>query len=123
MPKSKAMHIHPRVYAETEEIAALKLKFACPACTRDFSTQRGLSIHQAMWCLQDSTKANTQSRIGSLADKAVQKQKRNANESMLEHVVIEGQQLENVYSFEYLGSRMECDGDDRADVKYMMDIT
>ena len=43
----------------------------------------------------------------------MQKQKR---------IVIEGQQLENVYSFEYLGSRMQCDGDDRADVKYRMDI-
>ena len=125
IPKTKAMHIHPRVRVsktETEEIAALKLKFPCPACTRDFSTQRGLSVHQARWCLQDPTKANTRSRIGSLADKAVQKQKRIANESKLEHVVIEGQQLENVYSFEYLGSRMQCDGDDRADVKYRMDI-
>jgi hypothetical protein len=52
----------------------------------------------------------------------VQKKKRIANESKLEHVDIEGQQLDNVYSFEYLGSRMQCDGDDRADVKYRMDI-
>ena len=45
-----------------------------------------------------------------------------ANESKLEHGVIEGQQLENMYSFEYPGSRMQCDGDDSADVKYRMDI-
>ena len=34
----------------------------------------------------------------------------------------EGKEIENVYSFEYLGSRMQCDGDDTADVKYRMDI-
>ena len=125
IPKSKAMHIHPRVRVsktETGEIAALNLKFACPKCTRDFPTKRGLSIHQARWCLQAPSEANTRSRAGSLADKAVQKQKRIANENKLEHVEIEGQQLDNVYSFEYLGSRMQCDGDDRADVKYRMDI-
>ena len=30
--------------------------------------------------------------------------------------------LDNVYSFEYLGSRLQCDGDDEADVRYRMDI-
>ncbi len=30
--------------------------------------------------------------------------------------------LENVYSFEYLGSRLQGDGDDEADVRYRMDI-
>ena len=125
IPKTKGMHIHQQVQVsktETEEIAALNLKFACPDCTRDFPTARGLSIHQARWCLMDPAEANTRSRAGSLADKAVQKKKRIAHESKLEHVDIEGHQLENVYYFEYLGSRMQCDGDDRADVKYRMDI-
>ena len=30
--------------------------------------------------------------------------------------------LDNVYSFEYLGSRLQGDGDDEADVRYRMDI-
>ena len=38
-------------------------------------------------------------------------------------ITIEGQAIENVYSFEYLGSRMQCDGDDKADVRYRMEIT
>ena len=37
-------------------------------------------------------------------------------------MIIEGQQLENVYSFEYLGSRVQCDGDESADVEYRMGI-
>ena len=31
-------------------------------------------------------------------------------------------QQDNVYTFEYLGSRVQCDGDDRADVDYRMAI-
>ena len=125
IPKTKVMHIHPRVRVsktEPEEIAALKLKHICPACTRDFPTKRGLSIHQARWCLVSPSEANTRSRAGSLADKAVQKKKRIANEDKREHVEIEGQKLDNVYSFEYLGSRTQCDGDEKADVQYRMDI-
>ena len=37
-------------------------------------------------------------------------------------MTIEGEQLDNVYSFEYLGSRIQCDGDERADVEYRMTI-
>ena len=37
-------------------------------------------------------------------------------------MTIEGQAIDNVYSFEYLGHRIQCDGDDRADVRYRMDI-
>ena len=125
IPKTKAMHVHKKVRVsktETEEIAALKLKYVCPECTRDFPTKRGLSIHQTRWCLHDPSNANTRSRIGSLADKAVQRQKRIAKEKELDHVMIEGNEIENVYSFEYLGSRQQCDGDDKADVKYRMDI-
>ena len=52
----------------------------------------------------------------------MQKKKRIANEDKREHVEIEGQKLDNVYSFEYLGSRTQCDGDEKADVQYRMDI-
>jgi len=125
IPKTKAMHIHPQVKVtrtETEEIDSLNLKFACPTCTRKFPTRRGCSIHQTRWCLQDPEYANTRSRTGSLADKAVQRQKRIQHEATLEHVVVEGQQLENVYLFDYLGCRNECDCNDLADVKHRMDL-
>jgi len=94
IPKTKAMHIHKRVRVsktETEEIAALKLKFVCPDCTRDFPTKHGLSIHKGRkWCLGDPLKANTRSRKESLADKAVQKQKRIAHKRKLGRVSVEG---------------------------------
>ena len=62
------------------------------------------------------------SRKGSLADKTVQKQKRKAHENELDQVKIEDEPLDNVYSFEYLGSRIQCDGVERADVEYIMAI-
>ena len=130
IPKTKAMHIHEQVKVsetETHEIAALKLKHVCPACTRDFTTKRGLSQHQAKrkgggWCLGSPSKANTRSRKGTLTDKAVQKQKRIQHEKAMDKVLIEGTEIDNVYAFVYLGSLIQCDGDDRADVRYRMDI-
>ena len=62
------------------------------------------------------------SRKGSLADKTVQKKKRIEQESKRTCVTIEGKPLENVYSFEYLGGRIQCDGDERADVEHRMAI-
>ena len=43
-------------------------------------------------------------------------------EATLGKVKIENNVLDNVYSFEYLGSRLQGDGDDEADVRYRMDI-
>ncbi len=43
-------------------------------------------------------------------------------EATLGKVQIENNVLDNVYSFEYLGSRLQGDGDDEADVRYRMDI-
>ena len=62
------------------------------------------------------------SRRGSLADRAVQTAKRRAAEALLSQVYVGNTPLENVYSFEYLGARMQCDGTDHADVRYRMAI-
>ena len=42
--------------------------------------------------------------------------KRRAAEATLGKVEIDNNVLDNVYSFEYLGSRLQGDGDDEADV-------
>ena len=55
-------------------------------------------------------------------DTRVQKQKRIQHEGELGRVTAEGPQVDNVYSFEYLGSRVQCDGDEKADVEYRMVI-
>ena len=58
----------------------------------------------------------------SLTDTAVKTAKRRAAESTLDKVSIIDDVLENVLNFEYLGSRLQCDGDDRVDVRHRMDI-
>ena len=106
--------------ATTEaDVASLNLKHKCSACAREFTKQRGLSIHMARWCDGGRTQ---RSRLGTLTDKAVKTAKRLAAEPTLGKVHIENNVLDNVYSFEYLGSRLQCDGDDEADVRYRTDI-
>ena len=58
----------------------------------------------------------------SLTDTAVKTAKRRAAEATLDKVSIIDDVLENVLNFEYLGSRLQCDGDDRVDVRHRMDI-
>ena len=122
VPKTKALHIHKtiKVSETTEnEIADLKLAFKCPECKRPFPTKRGMKIHLKRWC--DGTESK-RSRKGSLADKAVQLSKMKSAEKERPQVSIEGETIENVHSFVYLGSKTQCDGESKADVKHRMVI-
>ena len=63
------------------------------------------------------------SRIGSLTDKAVKSSKRRAAEASLDKVIIGSDPpLENVPHFEYLGSRLQFDGSDEANVRHRFKI-
>ena len=124
IPKTKTMHIHHRVRVSkttTEEIAEMDFKPACPVCTRAFPKQSSVNRHKR-WCLGDPAEAETRSRVGTLADKAVKKSKRVEHEKTLEKVAVEGQEIDNIYTFEYLGSRVQSDGEITSDVKFRMDI-
>ncbi len=51
--KSKVVHVHKktRVSATTEaEVATHNLTHKCSTCAREFTKQRGLSIHMSRWC-------------------------------------------------------------------------
>ena len=116
------MHIHPttRVSATKEaEVVALQLKHVCDRSSRTFPTQRGLKIHVSRWCDGGLTQ---RSRRGSLADKAVKTRKKRDAEALLSHVHVGQSALENVYSFEYLGARLQCNGADDAKVIHRMAI-
>ena len=122
IPKTKAMHIHKTMAVTNtteEEIISLHLKHKCPDCAKSFSTLHGMRVHRGRWCDGGLTE---RSRKGSLADKAVQLAKRKSAEKEREHVFIEGDEIENVHSFVYLGSKLQCDGEDLADVKHRMAI-
>ena len=117
--KSKVMHIHKttRTSATTEaDVAKLNLVHKCESCTREFTKLRGLKMHMARWCDGGRTQ---RSRVGSLTDKAVKSSKRRAAEASLDKVVIGSDPpLENVPHFQYLGSSLQGDGSDEADVDH-----
>ena len=121
--KSKVMHIHKttRTSATTEaDVAKLNLVHKCESCAREFTKLRGLKMHMARWCDGGRTQ---RSRVGSLTDKAVKSSKRRAAEASLDKVIIGSDPpLENVLHFEYLGSRLQCDGSDEADVRHRLEI-
>ena len=116
------MHIHEATrLSSTKEhkVEALKLKHKCEACGRTLPTQRGMKIHVARWCDGGLTQ---RSRRGSLADKAVKSTKKRAAEALQRYRSIGQEQLENVYSFDYPGARLQCDGADETDVLHRMAI-
>ena len=122
MPKSKGKHVHvrERLPVSTEaEVKALDFPHSCPECERTFPTTRGLAVHRARWCRPGQHPA---SRRGQLADKAVKIVKRQASAALLQPVVMEGESLETVYQFDYLGCRFTSDGDDAADMHHRMAI-
>ena len=121
-PKSKGMHVHTRerLPVSTEvEVEALDLPHSCPECKKTFPTRRGLAVHQARWCRSGQRPA---SRQGQLADKAVKLAKRKASAALIPPVVMEGEALESVYQFDYLGCRFTSDGDDAVDMSHRIAI-
>ena len=117
--KSKVMHIRKTIQtnASTEaDVAKLNLSHKCESCAREFTKLRCLKIDMARRC--DGVRTQ-RSRVGSLTDKAVKSSKRRAAEASLDKVAIGSDPpLENVPNFQYLGSRLQGDGCDEADVRH-----
>ena len=114
------MYVSERLSVSTEaEVEALDLPHSCPECERTFPTTRGLAVHRARWCRPGQRPA---SRRGQLADKAVKLAKRKASAALLPPVVMEGEPLETIYQFDYLGCRFTSDADDAADMRHRMAI-
>ena len=119
-PKSRGMHIpvhiRERLPVSTEvEVEIHALPHIYLKCEMTFPTTRGLAVHQARWCRPGQRPA---SRWGQLADKAVRLDKRKASAALLPPVGMEGESLESVYQFHYLGCRFTSDGDDAADMRH-----
>ena len=85
-----------------DEVVALNVKYKCKDCNRTFLKEKGLNIHHARWCRPN---APPKSRKGSLADKAVQLQKRKVQASEQSRVCVNGHMLENVLQFVKLGDQ------------------
>ena len=121
--KSKVMHNHKttRTSATTEaDVAKLNLVHPCESSTREFTKLRGQKKHMARWSVGGHTQ---RSCVGYLTNRAVKSSKRRAAEASLDQVAIDSDPpLENVPHFQYLGSRLQGDGSDEADVGHRLEI-
>ena len=126
--KTKAQHIRPRpkVSNTTEEdIANLppekKFKHQCDKCKMTYPTKHGLSVHQGRWCKKRPT-AKKPSRKGTVADRIITQMKVEQKQSTFEKVKIGNEELDNVYTFNYLGAEIPSDGDVEIPVKHRCDV-
>ena len=102
--------------------ALLNLSRFLICCYGDSSDNASVETPSVAICGRKALHLYIDWTIGTLTDKAVKTAKRRATEDTLAKVQIENNVVENVYSFEYLGSRLQRDGDGEADVRYRMDI-
>ena len=116
---SKAMHSLTARVSGTKEAEVVALKHVCDSCSRTFPTLRGLRIHVSRWCEGGLTQ---RSRRGSKTDRAVKVGTKRAVEALLDRVHVGNTALENVHSFEYLGTKLQCSGSNEADVIHLIAI-
>ena len=128
IPKTKVQHIRPtpRVSETTEaDIANLPpekaFKFECTDCGMTYPTKHGLSVHKGRWCKKRKN-AKKPSRKGTVADRVISKMKIEQHQSTLEKVMIGNNELQNVYSFVYLGAAIAGDGDHETPLKHRSDV-
>ena len=126
--KTKAQHIRKRAkVTETTEtdVANLtedkKFKFECGKCGMTYPTKHGLSVHQGRWCKGRRT-AKKPSRKGTVADRLIQRLKVDKIQENYEKIKIGEEELDNVFTFVYLGAEVPADGDPVIPVKHRCDI-
>jgi len=128
IPKTKVQHIQrqPKVGQTTEaDIDNLPpekaFKHKCDKCDMTYPTAHGLAVHKGRWCKKRKT-ARKPSRKGTVADRIITREKIEKRQEALEKVKIGEKELDNVYSFIYLGSEHAADGDQQVTVKHRCDI-
>ena len=108
IPKTKNQHImkRPAVTPTTEsDIDNLPpekaLKFICDKCNYSFANYHGMRVHQGIHCKKRKT-TKKQIRKGTVADKVITEMKIREYQKQLPKVRIGNEELDNVYSMEYL---------------------
>ena len=94
----------------------------CVWCCKFFKTGAALKSHHTKSPANHGCKCKPASRTGTLAEKAVMRLKRKELQKQFGQVIFQGEPLENVLHFLYLGSEFEADGDTMQAVKVRMAI-
>ena len=128
IPKTKAQHImkQPKM-PDTTEVDVQNLpedkqfKFRCEFCDMTYPTKHGLAVHQGRWCKKRKT-SKKPSRKGTVADRIIKRMKTEVHQATLPKVHINNSELENVYSFTYLGADIPADGNPEVAVQHRTNI-
>ena len=93
-------------------------KFECTNCGMTYPAKHGLAVHK-IWKKKNTKKP---SRKGTVADRIVNKMKVVQHQSTLEKVLLGTNELQNVYSFTYLGAEISGDGNHETPLKHCSDV-
>ena len=118
-------NIHPDTIREFEienNLYDHNWSFHCHICDLPCRSNRGIKIHvvRAHHGKHDVTAESSQNFKGSLADKAVRVVKLTDQQALRPVIHCEGEELENVFKFKYLGSVFAADGQQQYDIKARM---
>ena len=94
-----------------------KFKFECTACGMTYPTNHGLAVHKGRFCKRRKT-ARKPSRKGTVADRIISQIKVDKYQDQLPKVKMCSEEIDNVYSFVYLGAEIAGDGDQLVTMKH-----
>ena len=127
VPKTKVQYVQkrPKVSPTTEDdIAKLpkekQFKHKCDSCEMTYPSKHGLNVHRGRFCKGPGSKKP--SRRGTVADRIITRMKVEEHNKSLPKVKMGDKELENTYSFVYLGAEIPGDGDQSVTLKHRSDI-
>jgi exonuclease III/uncharacterized C2H2 Zn-finger protein len=85
-------------------------EFRCGQCNQMFKRQQDVKSHQTKSKSKGGCKLREGSRIGTLAEKEMQRRQQKAAQVDLGKVMLGPEELENVFEFKYLGHLFQADG-------------
>ena len=88
----------------------------CPRCDKPCKNERGVKNHQKHCYCNNVGRQRNQSFCQRKAKRAAQLEKRKASQTNEKRVMCNGNALENIYFFRYLGSIFAADGSQEQDV-------
>ena len=109
-------NLHPQSIEDYERRVGAYVhdwKYRCPTCNLPCASERGVRIHMGRMHRQEDKKQDFQ---GRLADRAVQIKKLEKQQEERQKVTCEGQQLDNVFKFRYLGTLFAANASQQFDV-------
>jgi len=128
LAKTKVMHVQPAAQVSKttmEDAQKISGKAVCSDCHSIFATQRGLKMHRDRWgetCRRIAAGLAEQKFANRMSNRIVKHQKLEQVQKNLPCVRLGNEPLENVFTFDYLGNKVQADGAAYKDMEYRFGI-